>query len=338
MGEKGGRGRKSRIKAEWEKVTGDKFPNSFSEVYTCHHPELGVWEFDDTGTINAVYEFHRGLGVRWCAPGELGKVVPQQTTGSGLALRRFSYSWEDEELGKKAIWGFRPGLNRGADLIGITQSGHGMKFVTMRDEMKAAHPEMDAIWDGKRAAEHKDAGTVTLTLPVLMEKHLKYVRAVFDRFKEQAISLDPVGGMGRAIRENDKEFATPERGISGVISYYVWSYIDKMAREIRRSDPDRPVTGSAYQLARKKSPSSTQISSSPKPATGAIFTMRKLGTTTANCARIGWPNCRPKNTSSATTISTPASPANRVQLRRVCHRPSQPLRDLTPLVGCQSEC
>jgi len=255
-GRKEGGAEKARINAEWDKVTGDKFANSFSDVYTRHHPELGVWQFDDTGTINAVYEFLRGLGVRWYAPGELGEVVPRQSTiplpdinktiAPDFAMRRFSYYWEDEGLGDKAIWGFRLGLNPGHEIIGITQSGHGMKFVTMRDEMKAAHPEIYAIWSGKRATDHKDAGAVTLTSPLLMEKHLKYVRAVFDHFKEPAISLDPVDGIGQAISENDAELATPQRGIYGAMSDYVWGYIDQVARELHRSHPDRAVTGSAY--------------------------------------------------------------------------------------------
>lgn len=55
---------KARINHEWDKATGDKFFNPFSEVHARYHPELDVWQFDDTRTINAVYEFLRGLGVR----------------------------------------------------------------------------------------------------------------------------------------------------------------------------------------------------------------------------------------------------------------------------------
>lgn len=246
----------ARVNSEWDEITGDTFWNNFRELYVKYDADLDVWQYDDTGTLNAVYDFLRSLGVRWFAPGEIGEVVPQsssialpqvdETVIPDFALRRLSYYHEFISWGDLFLWNLRLGLNPGHDLIGATQSGHGQKFVTMRDEMKAAHPEMYAIWEGKRATDHKDAGAVSLTSPMLKEKHLKYVRAVFDHFQEQAISLDPVDGIGRAISENDAEYATPERGIHGAMSDYVWGYIDEIAREIHKSHPDRTVAGSAY--------------------------------------------------------------------------------------------
>lgn len=40
----------------------------------------GFWDHDLGGSLNAVYALLRGYGVRWYMPGELGEVVPQQTT------------------------------------------------------------------------------------------------------------------------------------------------------------------------------------------------------------------------------------------------------------------
>ena len=50
---------------EWDKITGDTFWNTASELYQLYHADLDVWEQDDAGTFNAVNEFLRGLGCRW---------------------------------------------------------------------------------------------------------------------------------------------------------------------------------------------------------------------------------------------------------------------------------
>ena len=59
----------ARVNAEFDKITGDTFWNHFGYIYTRYHKDLDVWDYDDAGTLNAVYEFLRSLGVRWYAPG-----------------------------------------------------------------------------------------------------------------------------------------------------------------------------------------------------------------------------------------------------------------------------
>ena len=256
----------ARVNAEFDKVSGDTFWNNFRELYVRYHEELDVWDYDDTGTFNAVTEFLRDQGVRWFAPGKIGEVVPEKDTIAlpenldrtvvpDFPLRRFSYYHDFLGVPELSLWNLRMGINHGKDLIGITQPGHGIKFVLMRDEMKAAHPEIYALWQGQRATNAKSAGMPSLGEPLLMEKHLKYARTVFDHFHEPILSIDMPDGFSRGICENDRALGTPERGFRGSMSDYVWGYQDKVARELYKSHPDRMVSGliyGSYQLPPEK--------------------------------------------------------------------------------------
>jgi len=247
-----------RVNEEFDKISGDTFWNNFRMLYARKHDDLGVWDYDDMGTLNAVYEFLRGLGVRWYAPGEIGEVVPKMTdisfpaktnneTKPDFPVRRISYFYDFLGKPELTLWNLRLGANYAQDLLGVTQLGHGIKFVIMRDEMKAKHPEMYALWGGERATGHKGGqGAPRLGSKLLKEKHLKYAETVFDHFKEPMISLDVVDGFSGRISEDDRDQATPERGWRGSMSDYYWGYVDSVASELYKSHPDRLVSGLLY--------------------------------------------------------------------------------------------
>jgi hypothetical protein len=251
-------GETARVNAEWDKITGDTFWNNCRELYTRYHADLGVWDYDDAGTLNAVYEFLRGLGVRWFAPGELGEVVPKQATIAlpdvnrtvrpDFALRRFSYYTDASGIGELALWNLRLGLNYGNKLIGVTQPCHGIKFVLMREEMKKAHPEMYRLADGKRDTTHKNTGAPCLSSPLLFEKQLRYARAMLDHFQQPMISIDMVDGFAGLACDDEscRRQLTPDRGWPGSMSDYVWGYLNRVALELHKSHPDRLVSGLAY--------------------------------------------------------------------------------------------
>lgn len=251
-------GETRRVNAEWDKITGDTFWNHCRELYARYHKDLDVWDYDDAGTLNAVHEYLRSLGVRWYAPGELGEVVPKRSTiplpsvnrtvSPDFAMRRFTFYTDHTGLGEKGIWTLRLGLNQGHKLAGVTQVCHGLKFVIMREEMKKAHPEMYLLTAGKRDTTHKGSGTPDITSPLLFEKHLKYARAMFDHFREPMISIDLVDGYGGMTSDDPTWMAqlTPQRGWAGSMSDHVWGYVNRVALELRKSHPDRFVSGLAY--------------------------------------------------------------------------------------------
>jgi len=251
-------GETARVNAEFDKITGDTFWNHHREVHARYHKDLDVWDYDDAGTLNAVLEFLRSLGVRWYAPGDLGEVVPSlksiplpevnKTVKPDFGMRRFTFYTDHTGIGDKGIWCFRLGLNNGHKIGGIAQICHGAKFVLMREEMKKAHPEMYLLTGGKRDTTTKGSGYPDLTSPLFFEKHLKYSRAMFDHFKEPMLSIDLVDGYGGMTSDDPKWMAqlTPERGWAGSMSDHVFGYLNRLALELKQSHPDRLVSGLAY--------------------------------------------------------------------------------------------
>lgn len=256
----GGRAERLRIDREWDQITGETYSNPFHYVYPHWSEELEVWEYDDAGTLNAVYDFLRSLGVRWYYPGELGEIVPEardialpevdEVVRPDFPLRKLG--WWSKHIGMTAdedLWSLRMGTNHGADIIGLTQLCHGSKFVHLRDEFKAAHPEYFALWGGNRATDHKGGqGAPCLSSEGFFEHHLKYARAVFDHYDEPMISIDVVDGYGRGMCECElcEGKGTPERGWSGLMSDYVLGYVNRVAGELYRSHPNKMVSALAY--------------------------------------------------------------------------------------------
>jgi hypothetical protein len=150
------------------------------------------------------------------------------------------------------LWSLRLGVNYGPDLLGLTQSCHGMKFVTTREEIKQAHPDYYALWNGRRATDHRECGAPCLSSDGLFDLHLRYVRAVFDHYREPMISLDLPDGSGTLCQcDLCKGRDAPARGWNGSLSDHVWGYIDRAARALRETHPDRRVSGLAYSAYRQ---------------------------------------------------------------------------------------
>jgi hypothetical protein len=246
----------ARVNAEWDKITGDTFWNTASELYQLYHPELDVWMTDDAGTFNAVNEFLRGLGCRWFAPGEIGEVVPkmatialpqvERTVTPDFGLRRFVYYTQHTGIGERALWNLRLGLNFGADIVGFPQMCHGLKFAINREEMKQKHPELYLLTDGKRVTSGE--GMPNLLSPLLFEKQVKHIRAMFDHFQEPMQNIDLTDGYSGRTSDDPAWQAqqTPLRGWAGAMSDHVFGYLNRVALEVHRSHPDRLVSALAY--------------------------------------------------------------------------------------------
>ena len=244
-------------KKAWDELTGEQYGFPYTRLYSSYNHELDVWEQDDGGTLNAVYEFLRGLGVRWYFPGEIGEIVPtmesipvpavDKTVQPDFPMRRFTY-WSYYEDKDHMLWNLRMGINFGHELMGLTQNCHGSKWVYMRDEIKESHPEWYALWDGKRATDHSYSGAPCLSSEGLFARHLKFARMMLDLRQEPMLSLDACDGYGRSMCECDlcEGKSTPERGGEGAMSDYVWNYVNRVAEELYKTHPDRKVSGLSY--------------------------------------------------------------------------------------------
>lgn len=253
------RSEQARMNQEWDEITGQIFWNPFHSLYRFYNEDLDIWAFDDRGTLHAVHEFLRDLGVRWYSPGDQGEVIPEKPNIELPKVERVvepdfkmrSVGWWYEFVGvseEDALWRLRLGLHEGHDVAGITQQVHGMKYVHRRQEVRDAHPEYYAVWGGERATDHKDSGAPCLSSEELFQKHLAYARAVFDHFDEPMISIDMVDGYSRGVCECElcQGQAEPERGALGRMSEYVWGYVNRVAQALYESHPDRMVSGLAY--------------------------------------------------------------------------------------------
>ena len=257
-GRKRDKNEEARVNAGWDKITGDTFWNTASELYQMYHPELDVWNQDDAGTFNAVNEFLRSLGCRWFAPGDIGEVVPHvatiplpnvnRTVTPDFGLRRFVYYTQHTGIGDRALWNLRLGVNYGAEIAGFPQLCHGMKFVIKRAEMKRAHPEMYLKINGTRDTTHKGDGVPDMLSPMLFEKQVKHIRGMFDHFHEPMHNIDLPDGYSGLIGDDPAWLAqqTPARGWSGSMSDHVFGYLNRVALEVQRSHPGRLVSALAY--------------------------------------------------------------------------------------------
>lgn len=247
---------------KWDALTGETWENPRKTLYKDYNSSLDIWKHDKRGSLNAVHEFLRRLGVRWYLPGPLGEVVPKtktiafpkvnETVKPDFPLRRMAiyghmfHQASDEET----LWQLRLGLNDGGELLGHGPIGHGMCWAHGRSEIHEAHPEYfklstsRAIYD---TAGRSKFGKPCMSSEELFKLHVNYARTVFDVYDDAMVSVSPADGYTGLCRcPLCKGKDTPERGFNGKLSDYVWGYVDRIARELYKSHPDKKLICSAY--------------------------------------------------------------------------------------------
>lgn len=241
---------------KWDAITGDTFGCPVAPLYKGYNRELQWWSTDQRGSLNAVYAFVRMQGVRWYMPGEFGEFCPKnasialpkvdKTVRPDFPVRNFAQYGQQfaTTTRDEILWQMRLGLDGGWDIIGPSL-GHGIQQVIEREETKAKHPEYYALIGGKRATTGRLAPC--LSSEGLFQANLKYARAVFDTYHAPQISVMPTDGFASLCQcELCAGKGTPERGNDGFLSDYVWGYVERVARELYKTHPDRKVHCFAY--------------------------------------------------------------------------------------------
>ncbi|NLF72692.1 MAG: tetratricopeptide repeat protein [Candidatus Anammoximicrobium sp.] len=214
---------------------------------------LELWGFDERGTFNAVCGWLRKLGVRWYAPGELGEVLPDlktiplpkldETVRPDFPIRRVNVRFGVHGL-ELARWAMRLGLR---DPYGV-QVAHGMDTMTQRAEILARHPDWFALYGGKR---HNQPGQrlnqLCYSNEELFQETVRYVRAQLDHYRLDAISVMPPDGY-TAICQCPRCAGqdSPDRDQRGLLSDYVWNFVNRVAKEVRKTHPDKKILNCAY--------------------------------------------------------------------------------------------
>ena len=247
----------------WDKATGEHWGFANGNLYKEFNGSLKIWARDDRGSLNAVYEFLRMQGVRWYLPGDLGEVVPtratiplpdiNRTVRADFALRfpfqngrMFAHAAGTRE---EILWQLRLGWNQGPDIIGDFGMGlsHGMRAVLERPEVRSAHPEYYTLFNGKRDDLVIGESRGCLSSEGLFQQNVKYVRAMYDLLDAPMVSLMPEDGYVNLCQCKLCEGkGTLDRGWNGQISDYVWDYVNRVAKEVYKTHPDRKVSCFAY--------------------------------------------------------------------------------------------
>jgi len=253
-----------------------KWGNDFIEAYTSHYNDLAnIWEGDERGSMNAVFEFLYNQGIRWYYPGwdeyeDIGTIIPEKSSiGFGsmnvlinpdasmrsFALYGYNYPGISEyHLGDRAgevlQWVLSLRTNLFYDYIVGALAGPAHGMVAVIDRQRTTHPEYFAVYDGVRQT---DPPSVNLCYPYytsqnrLFEETVKYAKTMFDLYDVPVISIMPTDGF-EGPSDECKNKATPERGYDGMYSDYVWEFVNNVAWEIYNNPQyeGKVVYNSAY--------------------------------------------------------------------------------------------
>jgi hypothetical protein len=266
-------GSQPEAQRQWDEMTGSTWVNPMNRTYKSYHRNFGFWMYDRGGSLNAVYGFLRMLGARWYMPGELGEVIPVRTSIAlpsvdttvipDFPMRYLYWSNYRTATWENAMWERRLGLNSTNEVLGAGVMAHGMRHVLGRDEMKRAHPEYYALRNGVRDTASGDRNHACFSSEGLTQETINYARSVMDHFGQPAVSIMPEDG----YRQCECELCQGKNP-----SELVWTFVDRVSREVYKTHPDRWVTCGAY--AQYKDPPGNILKFSPNVAV-----------TIANCGR-----------------------------------------------------
>ncbi|MCA1809640.1 MAG: DUF4838 domain-containing protein [Lentisphaerae bacterium] len=245
----------SQVLPAWDEATGSCWLNPIGAgMYMKYKRAFDMWRFDEKGTLNAVYGFLYGLGVRWYMPGPLGEIVPELANivlpECDLTVRpqydirmvNFARFGMGDQVMDDVSWSLRLGFN---EPYGY-HTHHGISRVTRREEIREQHPEFYALYNNEW---HVSGGSpnACLSSEGLFQENLRYVRFLFDMYDVPVVDVMPDDGFSSICRCEDclgKD--TPERGPRGVLSDYVWDYVNRIAIEVEKSHPGKFIKCGAY--------------------------------------------------------------------------------------------
>lgn len=248
-----------RAQAEWEKIVAAPYGLPAPGLYkhrskvTLDGETLELWGLDERGSFNAVTAFLQRLGARWYLPGELGEVLPtlktielpklDETVKPDFALRQFNFRFAT--CGPDtALWVMRLGIRNDERL----QIAHGMANMTNREKVFAQHPEWFAIYGGKPDFKPGDSKCqLCYSNDELFRETVRYARALLDTFQLESVSIMPPDGYTSICQcEKCKGKDSPERNERGLLSDYVWDFVNRVAKEVGKTHPNAKILNCAY--------------------------------------------------------------------------------------------
>jgi len=259
-----------KMQKAWDTITGEHwgYPHSQlrkhytgatglfgtpNEQHVDKDGNVNVWGFDERGSFSAVCGFLRSLGVRWYLPGELGQIVPRmdsialpkidQTVRPDFPLRTINFRFG--VYGRDAaMWAMRLGVRQPYG----RQAAHGLHHMTHNEHTLTNHPEWFALYGARRHTQlGQRLNQLCYSNEELFLETVRYVRAQFDHFDMDVVSVMPPDGYTAICQcELCEGKDAPDRGYRGAFSDYVWEFVNRVAKEVRKTHPDRRISNCAY--------------------------------------------------------------------------------------------
>ena len=231
----------------WGNPVGRKLWNRYNRTFD-------LWSFDHKGTLNATYAFLRQLGVRWYMPGELGEIVPQkksielpnvdETVRPAFKIRKVSFMryGNGDHINPEIKWSLRQSMNYPYGF----QDYHGLANVTRPQHTRETHPEFYALYNGVRDTESRTANPC-LSSKGLFDETVVYARFILDMYGVDSVSVWPDDGFTAICQcQRCKGRDKPALGRQGILSDYVWDFVNRVAKEVEKTHPDKLISGGAY--------------------------------------------------------------------------------------------
>ena len=234
---------------KWQDFCGYKFTTMHLANHLGEFNEsLGIHSNDDTGTWYAVAELLEQLGVRWYMPYEDGTVIPNKPT---VAVPH-QHLVREAKLDRRE-WCFYRAMARdpeGLSWMKRLKAGnanlllynHTTYAIYSSLEQQQLHPEWLACGaDGKPYVGYPPGrGMPRYTDPGFRKAAAVYMNKVFDTFPDlAAMALGPPdGGVKMDARDLDL-YGKPTDSEEQKASNYVWDFHVYLARELKKSHPDK---------------------------------------------------------------------------------------------------
>ncbi|MCX7705972.1 MAG: DUF4838 domain-containing protein, partial [bacterium] len=213
------------------------------------------------GTLFAVYEFlERVVGVRWFWPGEDGRLVPKHSNievgsvswqGSPSYQTRFAFAPVPDGISSEDTWTWWRRMRWG----GVDGNPIGMhSFGDWNEKYGKQHPEWFALQrNGERLnavdPEGRKNGHLCYSNPEVVEAVVKEAREYFDKYPDRKYFTVMPGDSNEVYYcqcKNCQALLRPNEPIGKTHSYAIWSFVNKVASEVRKTHPDRFITCCAY--------------------------------------------------------------------------------------------
>ncbi len=232
----------------WQTFAGEKFsvPGVGPGTYNAH---LGFSTMDATATLYATSEFLEQLGVRWYMPYENGTVIPEKKTievpnqnltkTPAFPYRDFTFYGAMRADNEGVMWFKR--LKYGASYL--YYCNHTTWDIISQPEQRKEHPEYFAMANGKPISGMGARGVPRLTDLGFRKASVNYLNKTFEAYPPLvAMSVGMPDGFTEIDERDARIWSKQGKGFSD----YVWDYWLFVAKELKKTHPDKYLACISY--------------------------------------------------------------------------------------------